>query len=113
MTATKKETPYQIIRHRGKPTEGYLPDGTKVYAQDKIYFIEVSRFVPVAPYDEHFIYEVTDVTNKGARWRCTCGSSAVCAGYSGYKDAASQQGLLFVCLQHANTGLHFGGSKWI
>jgi len=112
MTATKKDAPYQIIRHYGKPKEGYLPDGTKVYAQDKIYFIEVSRFVPCAPYSNHFLYEVPNRI-IGAKWRCSCGSAAVCAGYSGYKDVASQQGLLFVCLEHAQTGLHLGDSKWI
>jgi len=113
MTATKHDAPYQIIRHRGHPTEGVLPDGTKVYGRDKFFFIEVSREVPVAPYSDHFIYEVTDVRNKGARWRCSCGSPAGVAGYSGYKDSGSQQGLLWVCLEHANTGLHFGGSKWL
>ena len=113
MTANKKPAPFQIIRHYGKHNEGTLPDGTKVYGKSKIFFDEVNRFVPVAPYSEHFVYEVTNQRNLGARWRCSCGSPAVCAGYSGYKDNASQQGLLIVCLEHANTGLHFGGSQWI
>lgn len=112
MTATKKDTPFEIIRHYGKHDEGHLPDGTKVYGQSRIWFDEVNRYVPVAPYDDHFIYEVPDRI-IGPKWRCSCGSVAVCSGYSGYKDSASQQGLLFVCLEHANTGLHLGGSKWL
>lgn len=113
MTANKHDTPFQIIRHYGQHNRGTLPDGTKVYGQSKIWFDEVNRYVLVAPYDEHFIYVVDRVSNKGATWRCSCGSPAVCAGYSGYKDSASQQGLLIVCLEHANTGLHLGGSKWL
>jgi hypothetical protein len=111
MTANKKPASFEIIRHRGQPREGYLPDGTKVYARDKLWF--EGKFVPVAPYDDHFIYEVEDVTNKGSTWRCSCGSFAVCSGYSAYKDAASQQGLLILCHVHATTGAHLGGSKWI
>ena len=114
MTATKKPAPFQIIRHRGKPKEGTLPDGTKVYAQDKFWFEEVGKLVPAAPYHDAFIFEVTDVRIKGPRFRCSCGSFAVCAGYSAYEKDASPQNLLFVCYQHATTGQHAtGGTRWI
>lgn len=114
MTATKKPPPFQIIRRRGLPKEGMLPNRTKVYAQDKFFFEEIGKFIPAAPYDDHFLFEVNDVRIVGPRFRCSCGSFAVVAGYSSYKQDASEQGLLFVCHQHATTGQHAtGGSRWI
>jgi hypothetical protein len=112
MTANKHDTPFQIIRHRGQPKEGWLPDRTKVYALDKIFFEEVKKFVVVAPYSDHFIYEVP-AKYKGPRWRCSCGSFAVCSGYSAYEQDASASGLMFLCYAHSTTGVHLGGSKWI
>lgn len=113
MTATKKEAPYQIIRHRGTPTRGQLPNGVWVYAEEKIWIPEWGRFIPVAPYSDHFVYTVPE-KYKGSSMRCSCGSAAVISGYSSYKDMASQQGLLVVCLAHSNTGVHIkGGSRWI
>jgi hypothetical protein len=112
MTATKHPAPFNIIRQRGTPDRGQLPDGRPVYALKKIWFDQVGRFVPVAPYSDHFIYEVpADV--KGPRWRCSCGSMAVASGFSSYESMASAQGLLFVCHHHSTFGVHLGGSKWV
>lgn len=114
MIATKKPTPFHIIRHRGMPNKAQLPNGTWVERQDKIYVEEWNRFIPVAPYDDHFLYKVYDVRDKGSDVRCTCGSIAVISGYSSYKDDASQQGLLYICHLHASTGKHAtGGAKWV
>jgi hypothetical protein len=113
MTVEKKPAPFNIVRHRGMQDRAQLPDGTWVEKQDKIWFDMVSGFVPVAPYDDHFLYELP-VKYKGASVRCTCGSFAVVAGYSAYKGDASQQGLLYVCYQHSNFGTHLGGNaKWV
>jgi hypothetical protein len=112
MTATKKETPYQIIRHRGTPREGILPDGFKVYAKDKFWMDEYNAFIPVAPYDEHFIYEVPE-RYVGSTLRCSCGSFSCVVGLSGYVLDASPQGKLIVCHYHATHGVHMGGSKWV
>lgn len=113
MTATKKDAPFTIIRHRGLQNRGQLPDGRWVYRQEKIWVPEWERFIPTAPYEEHFIYKMPDDV-KGPDVVCSCGSFCVIAGYSAYKDAASQQGLLYVCHQHSITGLHFGSNaKWV
>jgi hypothetical protein len=113
VTVTKQDAPFQIIRHRGIQNRGQLADRTWVYGQDKFFIQEWGRFVPVAPYDDHFIYEVTNVKDKGSSFRCSCGSVAVISGYSAYLNDASQQGLLILCHVHASTGVHLGGSKWI
>ena len=113
MTAEKKPTPFQIIRHRGQVNRGQLPDGRWVQREEKIWIPEWGRFIPTAPYSEHFIFTVPE-QYKGSAMICSCGSPAVVSGYSAYKDAASQQGLLVVCLSHSNTGLHMtGGIKWV
>jgi hypothetical protein len=73
----------------------------------------VQRFIPAAPYDDHFLYELPE-QYLGSSVRCSCGSMAVIAGYSAYEDMASAQGLIYVCYQHANFGVHLtGGSTWI
>jgi hypothetical protein len=113
MTTTKKPFSFHIIRHRGQVNRGQLPDGRWVYRTEKIYIPEWNRFIPTAPYEEHFLYELP-VQDKGPSVRCSCGSFGVIAGYSAYKDHASQQGLLYVCYQHSNFGVHLkGGTKWI
>jgi hypothetical protein len=112
MTAIKRDVPFEIIRHRGIQNRGQLPDRTWVYGMDKIFFEEVKKMVPVAPYDDFFIYELPK-KYPGPRWVCSCGSMAVCAGYSAYEQDASAQGLLFVCYSHSTTGHHLNGSRWI
>ena len=108
-----KEKKITLIRHRGQLNKGQLPDKTWVERQEKIFVPEWGRFVPTAPYSEHFLYEVPPKYH-GAAYRCSCGSFGVISGYSSYKDDASQQGLLIVCHAHATTGIHLsGGSRWI
>lgn len=109
----KKPVSFQIIRHRGQVNRGQLPDGRWIYRAEKIYVPEWNRFIPTAPYDNHFIYEAPkDMIGNTAL--CSCGSIAVISGYSAYKDDASQQGLLYVCNNHANLGVHInGGNRWV
>ena len=114
MTANKKPAPYQIIRHRGMPNKAQLLDGTWVYRVEKIYVEEWYGYVPVAPYDNHFIYEVRNVRDKGSSYRCTCGAPAIVTGLSGYAHDASPQGKLMVCLLHSTTGFHSNeDQKWV
>lgn len=114
MTATKKPAPYHIIRHRGMPNSAQLPNGVWVYRREKVWIDEWGGFVPVAGYDNHFIYEVTDVRDKGSTYRCTCGAPAIVTGLSGYVHDASPQGKLMVCILHSTTGFHSNeGSKWV
>lgn len=103
---------FNIIRHRGQLNEGVLPDGTKVYRKDKLYVPEWGGFIPCAPYDEHFIFEVPSKF-KVSSYMCTCGSIAVTSGPSGYVLDASPQGKMFICYFHSLYGHHSDGSKWI
>lgn len=112
MTATKKDAPYQIIRHYGKPKEGELPDGFKVYARDKFWVDEYNAFIPAVPYDNHFLYEVP-VRYVGSSIRCSCGSFGCVVGLSGYVLDASPQGKLVVCHYNATHGVHMRESKWV
>lgn len=113
MTVTKKPAPFQIIRHRGQLNEGQLPDGFKVYRQEKIWFDDQNAFVTCASYDDHFLY-LAPKSYPGSSFRCTCGSPAVLVGPQGYLHDASPQGKILVCLLHAQTGLHAtGGSRWV
>jgi hypothetical protein len=113
MTAPKKDTPFTIIRHRGQPTRAQLPDGKWIERQDQLFVPEWGRFIPCVQYDDHFVYEVPP-KYIGASFRCTCGAIAVVSGYSAYRDNASQQGLLLLCLNHSTFGVHAtGGERWI
>ena len=114
MTANKKPAPFTIIRHRGTPNKGQLPNGKWVYGQSKIYVPEWGGFIPVAPYSDHFVYVVDDVTDKGSTFRCSCGSAAIIVGVSGYVHDASPQGKMIVCMVHSSTGKHVkGGDRWV
>lgn len=113
----QKFSNFNIIRHRGVLNKAQLPDGTWVERMDKIFIPEVGRFIPCAAYDDHFIYEIPQKLAKmypGPSYKCTCGAAAGWTGPSGYILDASAQGLMFVCLIHAQTGLHAtGGARWI
>jgi hypothetical protein len=96
------------------PNKAQLPNGTWVYRLEKMWIPEWGGFVPVAGYDNHFVYEVSDIHDKGSTLRCTCGSAAIVVGVSGYVGDASPQGKLIVCLLHSTSGSHSNeGSKWI
>ena len=110
---TNKPNFFQIIRRRGQVDRGQLPDGRAIYRAEKIYIPEWNRFIPTASYDNHFLYEMPSNSDIGPTVRCSCGGVGVVAGYSAYKDAASQQGLLYVCSNHSNFGTHLGDSKWV
>lgn len=104
---------FNIIRYRGQPTRAMV-DGIWVDRLEHIFVPEYGGFVVCASYDDHFIFEHPDKKVKGPTYQCTCGSAAVITGPSGYVLDASPQGKMFVCLLHANTGLHAtGGTKWI
>jgi hypothetical protein len=117
MTVTKKPTPFQIIKHRGTPDRAQLPDGTWVRRLPWITIPETGRKIPCAPYDDHFVFEIPSSVAHlypGSAYKCTCGSAAGWVGPSGYVLDASQQGLLFVCLAHAQNGVHAtGGTRWV
>jgi hypothetical protein len=109
-----------VLKHRGKPGEGTLPDGTKVYKTDKIWVPEYEKFIPCIDYGDvegHFIFEIPEKLAKrfpGPVYRCTCGAIAVVAGWSAYEYGGSPAGLMFLCERHATTQQHAtGGSRWI
>jgi hypothetical protein len=61
---------------------------------------EIGAFVPVAPYDNHFVYE-TNVKQVGIpSYMCTCGAPAVVVNVSDPKNR------MFVCLFHLQNGRH-------
>lgn len=98
---------FHIIQHHNTPHEATLKGGRKVYRQEKIYIEEENKWYPVAPYDNHFIYE-TKRMNFPA-FLCTCGAIAVITDFRGYEKDASPQGKMFVCLNHATFGKHADG----
>lgn len=111
MTEYKKKT-FSIIRHRGQQNRAQLEDGTWVERLEKVFIPEYGAFLPVASYEEHFIYE--QHRYLGGIYRCTCGSFGVITGLSGYVHDNSPIGKMMVCLAHSSTGKHqFGGSRWI
>jgi hypothetical protein len=111
---------FGIIRFRGAPNKIQLPDGTFVYRLESIYVPPIPDtvlpwgMIKCAPYDDNFIFEVPKSYIHSPTYACTCGSSAVITGFSGYQQDASPQGMLFVCLQHATYGFHFNTpTRWI
>jgi len=108
---------FQIIRHRGTPNKGQLPNGIWVYAQDKFWIPDMNGFINCARYDDHFLYQIPVEARPefpGPIFRCSCGSQAIYVGQSGYVWGASPQGLMFVCQFHADNGVHAtGGNRWI
>ena len=104
---------FNIIRHRGQPNTATTWFGLEIHRQEKMWSPQHERFVPCANYDDHFLFEVPAKYKNMPAFQCTCGSVAVVVGMSGYILDASAQGLMWVCLVHANSGLHAtGGTKW-
>jgi hypothetical protein len=113
MENKKKFHPIQVIRHHNSPNRAQLPNGEWVERQEKLFIPEWGRFVVCADYSDHFIFELPK-KYEGPTYQCTCGAAAIISGYSAYKDDASQQGLLFICLNHSTFGVHAtGGIRWI
>lgn len=85
--------------------------GKNVYFKDKLFVKEWGRFVPVAPDDDHFIFE--NKTPQEPSYMCTCGSPAVVTGFQAYTQYGSPigDGTLFTCQQFLNTGKHFPINK--
>ena len=109
---------FQIIRHHGTPSKGQLPDGTWVYARDRIQPPDMVNFIPCARYDDHFIYEVpVGVRHRfpGPVYRCSCGSAVVFVGSNvNVAMGNSPSGAMFVCQFHADNGHHAtGGARWV
>ena len=109
-----------ILKHRGIPGVGTLPDGTKVYKTNKFWIPEYERFIPCIDYGDvegHFVYEIPAKLAKrfpGPVYRCSCGSSAGVIGWDTYKYGGSPNGLMMACLAHATDGQHAtGGTRWI
>lgn len=88
---------FNINRHYGAPKKVVLENGTIVERAEAIFVPEYGVMVPVAPYDNHFIYENPDKSEGSSVYLCTCGNPAVIAqpGPAG----------MFVCLFDLNTGL--------
>lgn len=105
---------FEIIRYHGEPKKATTHLGFDVYRNEKLYVPDMGRFLPCAPYDDHFIYFVPPQYIGWSQFMCTCGSAAVWTGASGYENDASPSGLMLVCLHHATFGVHAtGGNKWI
>ena len=112
---TKFEKPegfsFSIIHHRNSPNEAETDEGLKVVRQDKIFVKSYNALIQCAPYTDHFIYY--DTSRTLGRWTlmCTCGSPAGIVGYDAYKQDASPQGAMIICLCHARMGSHQDGTK--
>jgi len=76
-----------------------------IVREDKLFVQEWGKFIPCAPYDNHFIYYTPE--KEQSAYMCTCGSPAVVVPPEG----ANQ---MFVCLFHATYGKHTTNEKrWI
>lgn len=110
---------FHIIKQAGEPVSARTLDGKYIERRGQVWIPEYSRFVVLAPYDNHFIYE--SKKKDSPSFMCTCGSYAVIVGSNAYKKDASptsgggiMPGELMVCYYHANNGKHAdGSSQWI
>lgn len=89
---------FNIIKHRGELNEVTLQNGDTVRRVKEMYIPEWDRFVPCAPYEEHFIYTHNIVQMPSML--CTCGSPGVIT--NPYEPERN----LIVCLVHATDGAH-------
>lgn len=108
-----KDLSFSIVHHLNSPNEAVTLSGDVVHREEKIFFLELKRFVMCAPYDNHFVY--ANPSKKSGMWSpmCSCGSPAVIVGYNAYRQDSSRtdSGELIVCLTHAQTNRHADGSK--
>lgn len=109
---------FNIIKHRGDPTEAETASGHTVEKQTYVYFRDPQgeyQYVRCAQYhNEHFIY-VDPVFNEDGpqargRWfaMCTCGSPAVLVGEDIGGAVFDPEGKLLVCQEHTRTLLQTG-----
>lgn len=110
---------FSIIHHFNSPNEAITLDGYKVYREDKLFFIQIGRYVKCAEYDTNFLYHDPLFNSRVGRWTpmCTCGAMGWIVGYNAYKQDASPSngsglvpGEMIVCSIHAQTGRHADNS---
>jgi len=112
--ANLKKPLFNIIRYRGTPNKATTKFGLDVERRESIFISEYKKFIPCAPYSDHFVFEVPEKYKGLAGLMCTCGSFAAIVGLSGYEQDASPSGLMILCHHHAKFGVHAtGGAKWI
>lgn len=97
----------KVVRHAGQ-LNWVEVNGERIERGEQIHIGEYG-WVKCAPYDNHFVYRY--MKRKGWTTFCTCGSPAVIVGYDAYKQMASPQGMLLVCLSHTESGRHADGSQ--
>jgi|SRR5581483_3790553 len=108
---------FAVIKHRGTQNDAETLDGYKITRHERIilksYISEFPNGILCASYDNHFIYLDPMAYKIRGRWStmCTCGSPAVIVGYDAYKNDASNQGTMLICLSHAQIGRHGDGSQ--
>lgn len=106
----------KILRYYGEPKKATFM-GKDVYRKATLFApYPYNRFIPCAPYDDNFIFEVPDspATKGIPSFMCTCGSFAEVVGMSGYANNASPSGLMWVCNLHASFGHHSTGeNRWV
>ena len=93
--------PPVIVRKAGQLNEVEV-DGRKIFRQDKIYIGEGKipeqdiGWVKCQETDNHFVYR--DAHRLGWTLFCTCGSPSVVVNSDVYKDLASPQGAMLICM---------------
>jgi len=92
---------FNIVHHLGEPNTAEF-EGVKISRQKALFIREWGRFVPCAPYDNHFVFETPAKAKKigMSEYMCTCGSAAVVA------RPEKETTRMFVCLFHATYGAH-------
>lgn len=104
-----------IIHQAGTPV-GAVIDGLRVEREERLLvdIPGIMRFVPTAPYDNHFVYRSKVVGMS--TYMCTCGSAAVVIrtnatqGKYGANLMDADAKLMLVCLLHASEGRHTNAS---
>lgn len=105
-------SPPKIVRSVGD-LKSVVVDGKVFYRQDKIHISGIGD-VKCSPMDNHFIFR--DDRRRGWTLFCTCGSPAAVFNYDAYKNDASQQGAMLLCMFHCGAvtgvpGKHADGSS--
>lgn len=92
---------FNIIRYRGEPNKADF-EGVTITRQEKLFVVEWRAFIPCAPYDDHFVFEVPPSRKRIgiSEFMCTCGSAAVIT------VPESERRRTFVCLFHTTYGYH-------
>lgn len=101
-----------IIRNIN-PKQAELPDGQRVYREDRLYLKSHQEWYPCLPTELHFcFFDPRSVQRSGSTIYCTCGSPAAVFGREGYKQFTDifYGTNVIACTELIQQGCHADGS---